>query len=123
MIDAELKSIGELELVNAFYREYSQLVLKYQAAAAGLDFDRVTERISNASNPYSINNDTSLMHGLEINVVGKDGAIKTCDSMHEALEMIGDNLVIAGNCAFKWDDAIGWKYPDKEEIKSFSLAP
>lgn len=123
MIDAELKAIGELELANAFYREYSRLVLKYEAAAAGLDMEAVTRRISDMSNPYSINDANKAVDPLHIVVVGKDGVSRSCQTMYEAIELVGDKLIVAGKTVFEWNDKIGWKYPDNKSAEMLEMAP
>lgn len=52
-LDAEIQALAELAIANHFYEAFGRLINSHLAAAAGLNEDRLLERLSAMSNVYS----------------------------------------------------------------------
>lgn len=115
-VDDELVALGELVLGNAFYRDYSALVAKYQAAAAGLEPSRFDERLSTMSSPYSVADTPAAEIGqLQVEVF-RSGEKIQCGTMHEALQAKGDEIQLGGKTMFVWKQEIGWYLAESMDI-------
>jgi len=115
-VDNELVALGELVLGNAFYRDYSALVAKYQAAAAGLETDRFDERLSTMSNLYSMADMSGAAVGLLQVEILRGGEKIQCGTMHEALQAKGDEIQLGGRTVFVWKQEIGWYLAESLEV-------
>lgn len=116
-VDDELVALGELVLGNAFYRDYSALVARYQAAAAGLESDRFDERLSTMSSPYSTaDTPATEMAKVQVDVI-RSGEKIPCKTMREALQATGDEIQLAGRTVFIWKQELGWYLAESLDIE------
>lgn len=138
LADSELHELAAQALLDRFYLEFSDLVLKYQAAARGLhcgpgSFDR---RLQEQGNPYSSKHAydaAKLFSGLgtlddypeiarvldvaslQIKVVQEDGDETSCSTMREAITQQGHRITLNDRIAFEWRDTIGWYWAGMNE--------
>lgn len=110
-IDDELQALAKVALRDAFWCEYSQLVMKYMDAI-GHDFDAFRyEDLSDMSNVASTD-DQVMRDRLDIqhHLDPEYGGISYHDSIWEALSIKGHRIYINDLPYFRWDDERGWCY-------------
>lgn len=110
-IDDELKGCALVALRDAFWWEYSEMVLRYADAVRGLgDADEFRYGdLSDISNVASIDESNSFdLMDIEHHLCPEFGGISHPDTLAEALQMKGHAIYINNRQCFGWDDKIGW---------------
>lgn len=107
--DSELAALGVHELGNAFYAEYGRLVQKYRNAAAGMPIGLMDEVIGCMSDGRGGSSSDEIAQKIDLRVISSCGDIE-CETMHDALQMVGHEIRLNGKAIFRWnlESVNGW---------------